>query len=132
MNAMNGRGDTKYYSVKDKVTNKKVNRIYDDAKPFKISKGVVGITNFSSNKAKDILFALKSGKGCAYGLPRDISEDFKHQMTSEYQKIDSNGEIVYIQAKNRNHLLDCAAMAIILAIAFKCYQHSIIIENDDN
>jgi hypothetical protein len=128
---VDGRGERDYYSISDPKTKKRYNRIYDEPKLYKIPRGNVPVIPFASKSAKTILFGLKAGKGCEWGIYSDIDEDYKHQLTSEYQQINNDGTINYIQGKNRNHLLDCENQIVILAIAYKMYQHNSIIKDTE-
>jgi hypothetical protein len=78
---------------------------------------------WSNEKIKDALMILRSGQGMAWEVPEDVSEDYKHQIDSEVKReiIDKNGQITkrYVKIKKDNHLLDCEAMQVAVAMMLK-------------
>jgi phage terminase large subunit GpA-like protein len=77
---------------------------------------------FATDAIKDILNRLKSGKGAAWGIPRDVSEEYLAQMDSETKQL-SHGKIngaekwTWVRIGNRaNHLWDCEVMQVVAAV----------------
>jgi hypothetical protein len=129
--ALNGRME-KDYLITDKKRNLKYRRIYSDPIKFKTNKGLASVTYYSSIGIKDILFRLKNGLGMKWEVPVDASEDYKNQLKSEVKVFD-DGKYYYKQISTRNHMLDCEAEQIVMALGHNMFpQKNNFIGREDN
>jgi len=124
--ALNGRSEADYL-ICDKKRNLKYRRIYSEPTRFKTNKGLSMVTYYSSNSVKDVLFRLKNGLGAPWEVPSDVSDDYKKQLNSEIKVLDQ-GKFFYKQIHNRNHMLDCCCMNIIMSMGHGCWpsRHNMI------
>lgn len=77
--------------------------------------------HWSNEKVKDILSLLRTGSGAAWEIPQDISEAYLSQIDSEVKKDfvnskDKSVSLRWVKIKKDNHLWDCEAMNLLIAI----------------
>lgn len=87
--------------------------------------GIAHWVAFANNPCKDLLAQYRAGRGPAWGIPDDVSHDWRRQMSSEYKKnvIEPSTKQVstrWVKVASRpNHLWDCEVMQIALALIAK-------------
>lgn len=85
-------------------------------------KGKAKYIFWSNEGVKDQLAELRSGRGPAWEIPIDVSENYKRHMVSETKRdiIGKNKQLtrrwVPVKASRPNHLWDCEAMQVAVAI----------------
>ena len=100
----------------------KVKKFYSKYKYAQAPSGGRAIYIYWSNeKVKDTLMILRAGQGMAWEIPQDVSENYKHQIDSEVKREvinKANGAVSkrYVKIKKDNHLLDCEAMQVAVAM----------------
>ena len=121
--ALHGSGESGFiHEVKRGRRKIRVRKFYSTYKYAQAYNGGTATYIFWSNeKIKDALMILRSGQGMSWEIPSDISEDYKHQIDSEVKREVINkatGQMYkrYVQIKKDNHLLDCEAMQIAVAM----------------
>lgn len=87
--------------------------------------------HWSGDKVKDSLAILRDGKGASWETPDDASIDYRVQLVSEVKKdvlnkVTKRAEQRWVKRGSMsNHLLDCEAMGVALAMIYKVMQSGI-------
>lgn len=83
--------------------------------------------HWSSDRAKDILYAHRLGKAAAWMLPDDTPAEYIKQIDSERKEAVENSktkqvEYRWIKRRRDNHAWDCEAMQIVAALMLRLIQ----------
>jgi hypothetical protein len=80
--------------------------------------------HWSSDRAKDILNAHRTGQSVAWEIPDDIGKDYLSQIDAEVKREVTNSktkqiEYRWVRTRRHNHAFDCEAMQIVAAMMLR-------------
>jgi hypothetical protein len=79
---------------------------------------------WSSDRAKDILHALRTGKGAPWQVPDDAPNEYLRQIDSEQKRevvssITKQTDYRWVKVRKDNHAWDCEAMQVVAALMLR-------------
>lgn len=119
--ALHGSGEASFTHILR--SGKKVQRFYSPLRAAAVPGGLANYVHWASEPVKDMLHALRTGKGASWETPQDVPPEYVKQLSGDQKRErvnKKNGRPEWIwQRVGENHAWDCEAMQVAAALMLR-------------